>query len=93
MVEETYPATYWPGDSLGDHLEFALKYDGTNLGILANVFASANACEIEEYVSSKLTGKYARRIWYLYEYLTGKTLAIEDATRENYVDLLVARWP
>ncbi len=35
MVEETYPASYWPGESLGDHLEFALKYDGTNLGILA----------------------------------------------------------
>ena len=36
MVRETYPSKYWPGDGLGDHLEFALKYDGVNLAILAN---------------------------------------------------------
>ena len=35
VVEETYPSRYWPGNTLGGHLEFALKYDGTNLGILA----------------------------------------------------------
>ena len=38
VVEETYPAVYWPGDGFGDHLEFALKYDGTNLAILARLF-------------------------------------------------------
>lgn len=31
IIEEVYPPKYWPGDTLGDHLEFALKYDGTNL--------------------------------------------------------------
>lgn len=25
MTKEVYPARYWPGDTLGDHLEFALK--------------------------------------------------------------------
>lgn len=39
-VREIFPAKYWPGDGLGDHLEFALKYDGTNLLILAKLFAS-----------------------------------------------------
>ena len=38
IVEEVYPPKYWPGDTLGDHLEFALKYDGTNLVILASLF-------------------------------------------------------
>ena len=28
-VVEAYPASYWPGDGFGHHLEFALKYDGT----------------------------------------------------------------
>jgi hypothetical protein len=37
-VEEVYSSKYWPGDELGDHLEFALKYDGTNLAILARLF-------------------------------------------------------
>lgn len=88
MVEETYPAAYWPGDSLGGHLEFALKYDGTNLGVLASLFAVAQAREIREYIESKPTGKYARRIWFLYEFLTGRTLPLRDLTQGNYVELL-----
>ncbi len=38
ITEEFYTSKYWPGDSLGDHLEFSLKYDGTNLAILAILF-------------------------------------------------------
>jgi hypothetical protein len=38
VIEEVYPSKYWPGDTLGDHLEFALKYDGTNLAILSILF-------------------------------------------------------
>ena len=91
VVEETYPASYWPGDSLGDHLEFALKYDGTNLGILAKVFAAAGGSEIKVYIESKPTGKYARRIWFLYEFLTGERLSLDDLTRGNYVDLLESK--
>ncbi len=30
-VHEIYPPIYWPGDSLGDQLEFALKYDAPPL--------------------------------------------------------------
>ena len=73
VVEEIYPASYWPGDSIGDQLEFALKYDGTNLGILASVFEVVKADEFARYVRSKPTGKYARRLWFLYELLTGNT--------------------
>lgn len=40
-IEEVYPSTYWPGDSTGDHLEFALKYDGTNLAILTALLKSS----------------------------------------------------
>ena len=41
IIDEVYPHLYWPGDRLGDHLEFALKYDGTNLAILARLFQEA----------------------------------------------------
>ena len=89
MVEETYPSSYWPGEGLGDHLEFALKYDGTNLATLAALFDAAGVDELLEYIRSKPTGKYARRLWFLYEYLTGKVMPLEDiAKRINYVDLL-----
>ncbi|MDB5318423.1 MAG: filamentation induced by cAMP protein Fic [Phycisphaerales bacterium] len=88
LVREVYSAKYWPGDTLGDHLEFALKYDGTNLLILAKLFTKAPQDEVTAYVRSKPNGKYARRIWYLYELLTGKRLPIQDVTVGNYVDLL-----
>jgi len=41
-----------------------------------------------EYVRSKPTGKYARRLWFLYEFLTGKTLPLDNVKRGNYIDLL-----
>lgn len=88
LVRELFPARYWPGDSFGDHLEFALKYDGTNLGILAAVFHAVDQNEVLSYVRSKPTGKYARRTWYLYEMLTGNRLRIADLKQGNYIDLL-----
>jgi hypothetical protein len=36
-----------------------------------------------EYVQSKPTGKYARRLWFLYEFLTRKPLALEDVEGPN----------
>ncbi|MEE9306028.1 MAG: hypothetical protein V3V57_00720 [Spirochaetia bacterium] len=88
VIEEIYPSKYWPGDAPGDHLEFALKYDGTNLGILASLFQKMAERDIIEHVRSKPTGKYARRLWFLYEFLTGKTLPLDDVKQGNYVDLL-----
>ena len=88
VVRETYTSRYWPGEGLGDHLEFAWKYDGVNLATLASIFRAAGAEEITSYVKSKPTGKYARRIWYLYEMLIGDRLPLEDIKRGNYVDLL-----
>ena len=88
VIEEVYPSKYWPGDTLGDHLEFALKYDGTNLAILACLFQKADGQDFLEYVRSKPTGKYVRRLWFLYEFLTGKTLPMDDVKQGNYIDLL-----
>ena len=88
VTEEIYPARYWPGDTLGDHLEFALKYDGTNLAILANVFQVAPPKEFQEYIASKPRGKYARRLWFLYELLTGAPLPVEDLQTGGYIALL-----
>ncbi|MEK7775110.1 MAG: Fic family protein [Candidatus Zixiibacteriota bacterium] len=88
VVEEVYPPKYWPGNTLGEHLEFALKYDGTNLALLTSLFQEVAEEHILEYVQSKPTGKYARRIWFLYEFLTGKSLQLEDLKQGNYIDLL-----
>jgi hypothetical protein len=46
--------------------------------------------EFQVYVSSKPTGKYARRLWFLYEFLTGTILTLDNLKQGNYVDLLDA---
>lgn len=88
QVESVYPQSYWPGDRIGDHLEFALKYDGVNPGILSALFEAVAADEIADWIASKPTGKYARRIWFLYEFLTGRVLPLPDLTKGNYVEML-----
>ena len=88
IVEEVYPLKYWPGEGLGDHLEFALKYDGVNLEILVFLFEAIDEEELLQYISSKPTGKYARIIWYLFEFLTTKRLPLDNLSQGNYVDIL-----
>ncbi len=88
IVEEIFPSRYWPGETPGDHLEFALKYDGINLAILACLFKIMEAEHLLPYLKSRPTGKYARRLWFLYEFVTGKDLPLEDIKRGNYIDML-----
>lgn len=85
---EIYPSKYWPGEGVGDQLEFALKYDGVNLAILGTIFDKVSQDDILDYVKSKPTGKYARRIWFFYELLTGKNLPLDDIGSGNYVEAL-----
>ena len=88
IVEETFPLRYWPGDGPGDHLEFALKHDGTNLAILAALFGVMPEDDLLAYVRSRPTGKYARRLWFFHEFLTDRKLPLDDLKQGNYVDLL-----
>ncbi len=87
-VEDTYSLQYWPGEKIGDHLEFALKYDGVSLSSLKVIFDAVAEDELVDYIKSKPTGKYARRIWFFCEFLTGRKLPIEDLSRGNYLEVL-----
>lgn len=88
LIETTYPLSYWPGARDGDHLEFALKYDGLNLASLSIIFEVIDTVSLRNWIASKPTGKYARKIWFLFEYLTGDKLPLPDLTQGNYIDLL-----
>ena len=88
FIDEVFRTQYWPGEKVGDHLEFALKYDGVNLGLLALIFDNVSQEDLTEYITSKPTGKYARRIWFFYEFLTGRQLPVDDIASGNYVDAL-----
>jgi hypothetical protein len=86
---ETYPASFQPAASIGEHLKFALKYEVVHLEFLARVFAMGPA-PIEEWIRREPSGAYARRAGFLYEWLTGARLDVADTPSGNYVDALDA---
>ncbi|MDC7244479.1 MAG: Fic family protein [Sphaerochaetaceae bacterium] len=79
---------YQPENTLKGHIEFALKYEGIDLCILKKLFETIKKEEIEKIVLETVTGIYTRRIWFLYEWLTGSLLEIPDLTRGNYIKIL-----
>lgn len=92
-TRRTFTSQYDPGETAPDNLEFGLKYEPLNLELLAVWFRDHRddaASAIESLVRSKPTGKYARRAWFLFEWLTESRLDLPDARTQNYVDLLEA---
>src|SRR5580704_5729596 len=61
-----------PKSSLEGHLTFALRYEGLDLAVLKRLFLAVKPADIEAIVRATPTGSYARRIWFLYEWPTGK---------------------
>lgn len=84
-----YPKTYaLKSDEALDHLEFALKHEGFHLGIIASLFKIVHSDDIKAYFLSQPTSKYARKIWFLYEYLTQRKIDIDDSKNLKYVELI-----
>ncbi len=79
---------YWPGDSLADHLTFALRHEEIDLLVLKRVFEAVPPGEIEGLIHAAPTGTLARRVWYFYEILTGRALDMDDAPAATAIDLL-----
>src|SRR5262249_60612948 len=73
-----------PQPTLEGHLTFALKYEGLDLAVLKRLFLTTGPEPIAALVKAKPTGSYARRIWFLYEWLTGKRLKTPDLKRATY---------
>ena len=79
---------YWPGDTFADHLTFALRHEDMDLLILKRIFEAVPQAEVGAIVRATPTGIPARRAWYLYEILTGRTLDVDDAPGAAAIDLL-----
>lgn len=74
-----------PEASIAGHLIFALKYEGLDLAVLRRLFIATGPDPIAALVREKPTSSYARRLWFLYEWLLEERLNLPDADRGNYV--------
>ena len=88
-IEQVYGAKYAPDeDTPLSHLEFSLKYDDLNLDFLKTVLGKIPVTEIIAFIEAAPSGKYARMIGFLYEFLTQQKLIINKPISGNYVDIL-----
>ena len=89
---QAFQPNYKPDDTLAGHLQFALRYEGINLEVLALLFQRTGKYELEQWLGNKPASIYARRAGYLYEWLTGDKLAEKSVTsipdRVRYTRLL-----
>lgn len=69
-----YTGKYDFEDTLPNHLEFCLKYEGVNLSVIAALFEERGADELQAWLNDKPGSRYARVCGHLYEWLTGKSL-------------------
>ncbi|MBT5228973.1 MAG: Fic family protein, partial [Methylococcales bacterium] len=75
------------GETVPEHLEVAIKYQGIRLSYLSPIFDVIDVSELTEYIKEKPKSDIRRCIWYLYEWLTEEALAIEESTAA-YTNLL-----
>jgi hypothetical protein len=80
-----------PHATLDGHLTFALKYEGLDLAVLKRLFLATGPGPIEAFVRNQPTGSYARRVWFVYEWLLGARLDVPDTNKGTYVDALDAQ--
>jgi hypothetical protein len=85
---EVYTPRHKPAYNNAGHLTFALKYEGVDLCVLKTFFSITNGEEIRKIIETEPTGKYNRRIWFLYEWLMNEELNLPDLKTGNYVDAL-----
>jgi Fic/DOC family len=79
---------YQPEDTLAGHIQFAMRYEGINLEVLALLFQQAGEKELNTWLAESPASIYARRSGFLFEWLTGKKLKTKVSTKERYVDLV-----
>ena len=88
-VEQVFGPKYAPFEAAPlPHLEFALKYDDISLDFLKAVFKKISPEEILAFIQKAPSSKYARKIGFLYEFLTTKCIELVRPIAANYTNLL-----
>lgn len=77
-----------PAHTLDAQLTFALRYEGLDLAVLKALFRATGPDPVAEIVRVSPTGSYARRIWFLYEWLLQEQLDLPDAATGAYATVV-----
>ncbi len=76
------------------HLQFHIRHEIVHFEFLSRFFAwlikTNNNQMIQDWIDREPTGKYARRVAFLYEFFTNQTLTVPSNIAGNYVDVLDA---
>ena len=88
---ETFVESMRPGADVRGHLTFHLKHEVLHLELLCRLFERVDAAELVAWIDDEPSGQYARRIGFLYEWLTGRKLDVQAPVAGPYVDVLDER--
>lgn len=85
---EVYTEAMRPATEPAAHLQFHLRHEVPHLEFLARLFERSGPDFVQAWVMAEPTGQYARRAAFLYEWLTGETLAVPERLGGNYGDAI-----
>ena len=83
-----YDKRYLPANNDIEHLIFALKHENFDLLSLKRILEQFSPKILEDYINSRPSGIYARKICFLYEWLTEMVLNVQDCPKCKIVPLL-----
>lgn len=82
---------YWPGEDFASHLGFALRHENIDLLLLKHIYEAVAQKAVQEFVRMAPTGAPSRRGWFLYEFLMGRTLDVQELPSIAAIDVLDER--
>lgn len=87
-TEEFYPQSYRTENTLLANLSFAFRHEPFDMLVIYAALQAIGETALTDCIRSEPTGAFSRRLWFLYETFSGRTLDLEPAGRGNYVDAL-----
>lgn len=95
QLVDLFEPSYQPEETLAAQLQFALRYEGVNLQVLAllfnaKAFTGTGEAELCQWLAGSPSSSYARQACFLYEWLTDKPLPMEDpvSPKTRYVPVV-----
>ncbi len=73
-----YDQRYRPEGNVAGHIFFALKHETLDLLVLKSILFKLGANSVTAVIATHQGKQQARRLWFLYEWLTGERLSLED---------------